>query len=301
MHDPRSSTGKTVASRTHGRPPCPAHGRGAVRREARDATPSGALGRLATGLRVAVTALLVALPLGLGVASAQAYDNAQDLMDALDARPEPTTEQATLTMTITGAGGQQLTRSMTMWSAGGGHRLLKFTAPADIAGSGFLILENPDGSDERMVYLPALGRVRRIAGGQQGDAFFGSDFSYEDVTGLVPGDYDATLLEVKEGPVYVVQAVPKPDTGSSYQKLVLEVPEDTLIPSRVEYYRGGEIVKVLTVSDVRQQGDYLLATKRTMQSMSGGQPTSSTVIAESDVVLDRDIPAEVFSERYLRR
>ena len=42
--------------------------------------------------------------------------------------------------------------------------LIRFTYPNDIRGTGFLVWEHPQGEDERFLYLPSLGRVRRIAG-----------------------------------------------------------------------------------------------------------------------------------------
>lgn len=251
--------------------------------------------------RTTAVLLTVALAMVLAAvgapANAQQYADAGALMAAVSARPEPETLQATMEMTLTSPSGQTLTREMRNWARGDEQRLLKFTAPADIAGSGFLRID--DGQvDETLVYLPALDRVRRVAGGQRGESFFGSDFSYEDVEGIDPDDYRHTLLDVLEGPVYVVQATPKSEAGSSYERLVLHVPGATLVPERVVYYRSGRAVKELTVRDVRQVGDYLLAHERRMESLERG---SFTVIRQREVTLDEDLPDEVFSERFLRR
>lgn len=239
---------------------------------------------------------LVILPLAL----AQQYDSAEDLMAAVNARPEPSTTQARLHMTITLASGQSLNRELQMWADGGDRRLIKFTAPADIAGSGFLQIED-EGGTQTLVYLPALGRTRRIAGGQQGDSFFGSDFSYEDITGIEPEDYTHTLLDVKEGPLYVVEAVPTAASGSTYDRLLLEVPEDTLVPLNAEYYRDGQLVKVLSVTAAGVVDGYLVPTERKMETISNGSVTSFTVLTQTDVTFDEELPAELFTERYLAR
>lgn len=250
-------------------------------------------------------ALMLFFWLALGVPRAYAaeprFSDVDSLMDAVDARPEPKSMEATLSMEIGTASGQSLSRTMKLWSLGDTKRIIKFQSPADIKGSGFLAIENADGSDETMIYLPALGRVRRIAGGQKGDSFFGSDFSYEDITGIDPDDYTHKLLEVRDGPVYVVEATPVAGSGSTYEKLVLEVPEATLLPQRIEYYRDGAVAKVLTVSDVQQQGDYLVAGERRMESMVNGKVSTFTVITQTDVTLDADLPADLFTERFLRQ
>src|SRR5687768_10087873 len=46
----------------------------------------------------------------------------------------------------------------------GDRLLLRFTYPNDIRGTGFLVWEHPGSDDERFLFLPSLGRVRRIAG-----------------------------------------------------------------------------------------------------------------------------------------
>lgn len=246
------------------------------------------------------TVIIAAAALG-SLASAQLYGTADELMAAVEARPEPTTTEATLTMTITTAGGQTLTREMRMWAQGDSKRLIKFTAPADIAGSGFLTVTHEDGQEEKLVYLPALDRVRRIAGGQESDAFFGSDFSYQDIAGMDPDDYTHRLLETRDGPTYVVEAVPTAASASPYDRLVLYVPEATLVPARVEFYRDGAMSKVLTVSDLIELDGYLLAGERRMETLTDGAVSTFTIIRQTGVTLDQQLPGEVFSERFLRR
>src|SRR5690606_31915653 len=155
--------------------------------------------------------------------SAQRYATAQEVTDAMAELAAPATSVATMTMTITSAAGHSLTREMQLWSANEGKsQLIKFLAPADVRGSGFLSVEEA-GTTQTLIYLPALGRTRRVAGGQQQDAFFGSDFSYEEISSLggdYSDDFDAELLEVKAGPVYVLEATAKADAGSSYDRLV---------------------------------------------------------------------------------
>jgi hypothetical protein len=75
-------------------------------------------------------------------------------------------------------------------SAGKGDKtLVRFTSPNDIRGTSFLVWEHADGADERFLFLPALGRVRRIAGQEKQESFVGSDLSYEDIGGRDVADY----------------------------------------------------------------------------------------------------------------
>jgi hypothetical protein len=91
-------------------------------------------------------------------------------------------------------------RTMTLLAlkgaAGTGDKtLVRFTYPNDIKSTAFLVWEHPDAGDERFLYLPALGRVRRIAGEEKQESFVGSDLSYEDIGGRDVSDYTYTFMD----------------------------------------------------------------------------------------------------------
>jgi hypothetical protein len=77
----------------------------------------------------------------------------------------------------------------------GDKTLVRFLSPADIKNTGLLVWEHPDADDERFLFLPALGRVRRIAGEEKQESFVGSDLSYEDIGGRDLADYTYTFAD----------------------------------------------------------------------------------------------------------
>lgn len=108
--------------------------------------------------------------------------------------------RAALRMKLFDRRGRERERALTVLTLKGqqnaGDRLLiRFTFPNDIRGTGFLVWEHPDSEDERFLYLPSLGRVRRIAGSEAQESFVGSDFSYEDIGGREFDDYTYALLD----------------------------------------------------------------------------------------------------------
>jgi len=249
--------------------------------------------------------MLAVLLLLAPAALAQRFATGQEVMDAMADQPAPESTIATLTMTITAASGHSLTREMQIWTTTGdddaANQLIKFTGPADVRGSGFMSVGGADGSSESYIYLPALDRVRRVAGGQEQDAFFGSDFSYEDITGLtgdIDGDFTYELLETKDGPTYVVEAVPTAAADSSYERIVYEVDEALLLPTRIEFYRGGELYKAMTISQTTVQDGFTLPTEIRMETVAAG---SFTTLVQTGFELDTEIPDDVFTERFLRR
>jgi len=96
--------------------------------------------------------------------------------------------------------GRQRERALTLLTlrgaANAGDKLLiRFTYPNDIRGTGFLVWEHPQADDERFLYLPSIGRVRRIAGTEAQESFVGSDFTYEDIGGREFDEYSYALLD----------------------------------------------------------------------------------------------------------
>ncbi|MGH9348232.1 MAG: outer membrane lipoprotein-sorting protein, partial [Vicinamibacterales bacterium] len=87
----------------------------------------------------------------------------------IDERDTGRDSRAEMRMRLYDRQGRVRERTMTLLTLHGASRrsdktLVRFTYPHDIKNTGFLVWEHPDAADERFLYLPALGRVRRIAG-----------------------------------------------------------------------------------------------------------------------------------------
>jgi hypothetical protein len=80
--------------------------------------------------------------------------------------------------------------------AGAGDKsLIRFLSPNDIRGTSLLVWEHASADDERFLYLPAIGRVRRVAGEEKQQSFVGSDLSYEDIGGREIADYTYAFID----------------------------------------------------------------------------------------------------------
>jgi hypothetical protein len=81
-------------------------------------------------------------------------------------------------------------------TAGAGDKsLIRFLSPNDIKGTSLLVWEHANADDERFLYLPAIGRVRRVAGEEKQQSFVGSDLSYEDIGGRDIADYTYAFVD----------------------------------------------------------------------------------------------------------
>lgn len=132
----------------------------------------------------------------------------------------------------------------------------RFTAPADIKGTVFLVWENADRDDDQFLYLPALRRLRRIVSRQKKSRFVNTDFTYEDMQRKKTEESTHKLLRTSQyakRPCWVVESVPKKGT-SQYRKWVSWIDKEYLLPRKIEYYskrkklfkryRGGKIRQI---------------------------------------------------------
>ena len=92
-------------------------------------------------------------------------------------------ERTLLILRLRGTGGQ------------GDRILIRFLSPNDIKGTALLVWEHPNADDERFLHLPAIGRVRRIAGEEKQQSFVGSDLTYEDIGGRDISDYTYAFVD----------------------------------------------------------------------------------------------------------
>jgi len=138
----------------------------------------------------------------------------------------------------------------------GDRTLLRFIAPADIRGTSFLVWEHPGADDERFLFLPALGRVRRIAGAEKQESFVGSDLSYEDIGGRDLADYtyafadENTRWTAPDGtthPAWALESKAK-DAQATFPRSVSLVLKDRAVAVHADIFnRRNERAKVFDV------------------------------------------------------
>lgn len=142
-------------------------------------------------------------------------------------------------------------------SADGTEQLLEYVAPADVAGTKLYTRTPRKGDPDILLYLPALGRERRIAATERGSTFMNTDFTYEEITSFASFTqlYTAERLADSEWegrPAYVLRLTPK-EADSLYSHVVMYVWQEEFLPLRVDFYnRDGVLWKQLLNSNFQQ-------------------------------------------------
>ncbi len=189
----------------------------------------------------------------------------------------------------------------------GDRSLTRFTYPNDINGTSFLVWENPAGDDERFLYLPSLGRVRRIAGNETQDSFVGSDFTYEDIGGREFTDYTYTLLDenarwtAPDGSVHGVYRLESrnKDVKARFPRVISLIRQDNFVVVRGEIHnRRDELQKVFDVRRLdRVSGIWTVFEMVMADSL---QKTRTELVVEK-VEYNVGLTAADFSRRELER
>jgi uncharacterized protein len=186
-------------------------------------------------------------------------------------------------------------------------RLVRFVAPADIKGTATLLIEHANADDDMWIYLPALGKVRRLSASNKKDSFIGTDFSYGDVIGYKAEEWNHRLVRedaLDGAAVYVIESVPASDTvrqNTGYSKRLSWVRKDNFVASRIEFWdTANQPLKRIVASDIRQVGGNgrwqpMLTEAENLQT---GHRTS---IRFENFQADQNVPESMFTAKELEK
>lgn len=217
-------------------------------------------GPLAFGAFVLV--LTIGAPLSGQDAGRSAPLTPEGVARAVDARDIGRDSRGEMRMRLYDRQGRVRERAMSIAVLRGSGRqgdrtLVRFTYPNDIRGTSFLVWEHPDADDERFLFLPALGRVRRIAGQEKQESFVGSDLSYEDIGGRDVADYtyafvaEHAVWTAPDGsrlPAWSLESRAK-DAGAEFPRSVSLILKDRLVSVHADVFnRRNERAKTFDVT-----------------------------------------------------
>jgi len=162
-------------------------------------------------------------------------------------------------------------------------------------------MDTASGGSDRWIFLPSLGKVRRIAASESGGSFMGTDFSYDDISSMdrdISLDTHTLLREetLNGKPCYVIQSVPK-DTSFQYSKTITWIDKASFLMYKSEMYnRRNDLVKVMEMSNFKDVQGRLTPMQTKISTVGAG---TSTTIFMDIIKYDDNIPEAVFTTAYL--
>jgi hypothetical protein len=258
--------------------------------------------RMSSRGRAATCAAIFTITAAVGpwCAAVVAEPSAREIMEKADARDTGKTSRMTITMTLRSKAGSKRVREIIAYSKDFGNSertAMSFLAPKDVAGVGYLTwsYDEKGKDDDKWLYMPAMKKVRRIAGSSNNDDFMGTDFTYEDI-GSRDIDKDSFELvgsETVDGADCWAIAAKPLDTGDTAATRLLRVRKDNYVIAGAEFFdREGHLQRTLAVPEIRQIDGIWTATRMEMTNVQDGH---STVLEMKDVQYDITVDDSLFT------
>ncbi len=161
--------------------------------------------------------------------------------------------------------------------------------------------------NQTWLYLSALGRVKRIAGGDSDEdtepaSLFGSEFTTEDTDTGKLAEYQITLLEEtnqRGREVWKVQAIPNAERAkkSRYSRTVHYIDKERFVPLRSEMYdKYDKEIKRAMSSRVELINDNWVARSVTMMNLVSNRLSNMALV---ELYVDLDIRDDFLTQRTL--
>jgi hypothetical protein len=206
-----------------------------------------------------LAAVLLLLPLSLAATETSVREVEQCVLDNM---PERTMRHRVELKIVDRVGQERILDTELEWKRFEGDLarfVMHVTAPADMRGSAFLVIEQADRDSDVFVYMPELRRVKRISMRTAAGTAFGSDFSYEDMQQLrkiVESGERRRLPDAKleARDVHVIESRRAEGSSGSYERVLSYIDTETCVILRSEMFeKGATLRKLLTIDPAKVQ------------------------------------------------
>lgn len=254
--------------------------------------------RLSLALR-----LLVVLPC-LWPTVSLAAPTGEDIMTAVRKRDVGRDERAEVRMRIEDSRGDVRERRLLrlrLTEGGKDNIRIQFLFPPDVRDTAFLLHDHPDRDDDRWLYLPSLGKPKRIAGAQKYRNFLGTDFTYDDLGGREPSE-DTHTLEgedaIESRPAYRIRSVPREAENPYAFRIIWVWKEAPIVLKEEQYDRHGRLRKQARALKLEPVQGIWTVTEREMTDV---QERHSTALTFGNLRYNTGLGADLFREQALER
>lgn len=184
----------------------------------------------------------------------------------------------------------------------GDKSIIIFDEPKDVRGSALLTYAHKAENDDQWLYLPKIGRVKKIASRNKSGPFMGSEFAFEDVSSQEIEKF--TYEYVKESPCgdlqcFVVKRVPVSKySGYSSQNVWLDTLEYRT--QKIEMFdRKKDPLKTFTATDFKRfEGNFWRSLTQKIVNHQNGR---STDLIFSEYEFNLDMKDSEFTKNGLKR
>lgn len=229
---------------------------------------------------------------------------ADDIIQKVNDQFNTETNYAKSKMTIVTTSGQKRTFIQESWSKDRGEKnLMRYLEPRRVKDQAVLMLNH---ADDIWMFFPRTQRVRKLATHAKKQKMQGSDFSYEDMGSgdAFIEDFTSKKLddEQKEKQdCFKLELTRKPESSSSYSRLVMWIIKENFLPVVIEYYDDKDptyLLKTMVSSDFQVIDGIPTSMKVVMFNKNDNTQTEMELL---EVKYNITLSDAMFTERSLKK
>ena len=179
--------------------------------------------------------------------------------------------------------------------------IIRFTAPAEVKGVALFVVNHPDRASDQWMWIPSIGRDRRVALQDRKTRFFGTDFSFEDLEERDVEQFDWNMMgeePVDGAPCWKIESRPKKSRASQYSSNTLWIRKDNYVAARIESFAKERLVRKLFYKNIEQVQGIWTARLLEMHDM---KRRSRTMLTLDKLTFNAPVKEENFTVQALRR
>lgn len=229
---------------------------------------------------------------------------ADDIIQKVNDQFNTETNYAKSKMTIVTTSGQKRTFIQESWSKDRGEKnLMRYLEPRRVKDQAVLMLNH---ADDIWMFFPRTQRVRKLATHAKKQKMQGSDFSYEDM-----GSGDAFIEDFtskrlddeqkEEQDCFKLELSRKPESSSSYSRLIMWIIKENFLPVVIEYYDEKDptyLLKTMVASDFQVIDGIPTSMKVVMFNKNDNTQTEMELL---EVKYNITLSDAMFTERSLKK
>jgi hypothetical protein len=177
------------------------------------------------------------------------------------------------------------------------HSVGRLVEPEYLRGMTILTIEAEGRDHDSFLYLPSLGRVRRITTAHRGDAVFGTDVTYEDLERQRVESFEIEPLKSIDydgEPSYLIEARPRRSFNYATVHFVVAKADLAILAARYFKRRADRPYRIVTASrpEMIVRNGLILPTHLTVRNLDRG---TRTEVHLTQLAIDPQIDDHVFS------
>ncbi len=180
----------------------------------------------------------------------------KEILKSVEERSAPPNERVQIKMVIQESDGSKKERVLSILrkNLGEARALIRLQKPSDLKGLTLLTVASGDKEDQ-WLYLPSDKKSRRILGSNKKGKFLDSEIAYEDLRISTYKEFNNRVIK-EDGKTFEIESKAKPDTDSSYGKIITWISKADFRVEKVDYYdTDGKLWKQAQMSKYEKVGN----------------------------------------------